>query len=379
MKKSFIFKLIGKNFYLTKVLWIIFLLPIICSSSFGQKTENITVYFKFNKYNLDSNEKSKLDSLIMNKNIQHIILQGHCDSIGSNDYNDNLSMKRVLEVKKYLVSKNLNENIIEFKAHGKRVLLNKNITEQDRALNRRVEIKTTLTIINKKQKEVTISGTVLNEKMQVIKAEISLNDKDGNEIQSISNKADGKYELKALVNKNEEYSLIYYSDSSFISSKNIVFTEQDIPHQDLKVVLPILKGGKKYTLENFNFEGDTSQLINKSAPSLTALVKLMKKNKYLVIRIEGHVNYPSSYGNPKTNFPSKRRFVPQGMNCDQFNQWLSDERAKMVYNYLISKGIEDSRMSFIGFGASKMLYPDAKTESEMEQNRRVEINVISIK
>jgi outer membrane protein OmpA-like peptidoglycan-associated protein len=67
------------------------------------------------------------------------------------------------------------------------------------------------------------------------------------------------------------------------------------------------------------------------------------------------------------------------MNAYEFNQWLSDERAKMVYNYLISKGIKAKRLSTIGFGATKMVNPDAYTESDMAENRRVEINVISLK
>jgi outer membrane protein OmpA-like peptidoglycan-associated protein len=51
----------------------------------------------------------------------------------------------------------------------------------------------------------------------------------------------------------------------------------------------------------------------------------------------------------------------------------------MIYTYLINKGIKDKRMSTIGYGATRMLFPDAYTESEMAQNRRVEINVISYK
>jgi outer membrane protein OmpA-like peptidoglycan-associated protein len=36
-------------------------------------------------------------------------------------------------------------------------------------------------------------------------------------------------------------------------------------------------------------------------------------------------------------------------------------------------------MSTIGYGADKMLFPDTYSETEMAQNRRVEINVVSVK
>ena len=179
--------------------------------------------------------------------------------------------------------------------------------------------------------------------------------------------------------KKDDYSLTYYNDSSFISSKTINASNPRKPYKNLKTILPKLKEGNKYVLENLNFEGDTSQLVAASLSSLEALYKLMKKNKSLVIQIEGHVNYPNSWPNPKWHDHKSQRYVPPGMNAYEFNQWLSDERAKMVYNYLIEKGIKAKRMTTIGYGATKMLYPDAYTESEMAENRRVEINVISYK
>ena len=98
-------------------------LTIVSIASFGQKVEKLTVYYKFNKYNLEAKEKNKIDSIIKNKTIQHIFLQGHCDSIGNNEYNDALSLKRAEDVKEYLASKNIATNQIDYNAMGKRILL----------------------------------------------------------------------------------------------------------------------------------------------------------------------------------------------------------------------------------------------------------------
>jgi len=355
-----------------------------------QKT---SVYFKTNDYTLDIKATRLIDSLVKIGDIEKIYLQGHCDSIGNNEYNDVLSAKRVNSVKTHFISNGLDEQIIKIKALGKRVSINKNANENERALNRRVDIeivvkpKVAITkqdsanaLLNKvtDEVEVTINGVVLDENNKPLIAEITLSNKDGKDIDSTKSGKDGKYKFKARLKKKEDYILTYYNDSSFISSKVINVSTQRKPYKNLKTVLPKLKDGNKYILENFNFESDTSQLNAASLPSLEMLYKLMKKNRSLVISIEGHVNYPRHYPNPQKP-ATPRHYCPPGMNYLEFNQWLSEERAKMVYNYLIEKGIKAKRMSSIGFGAKKMLYPDARSESEMAQNRRVEINVISFK
>lgn len=369
------------------------LLIFISSLGFSQKT---SVYFKFNKHDLSTRAKEKIDSVLRISNIEKIVLQGHTDSVGSHNYNDQLSNRRVNEVKQYMLSKNMSESLIEIKALGKRVALNKNIDERERTLNRRVEIEMVLkpivfnkpkdtakvitkTPVAKNEVEVMINGVVLNEKKEPLVAEVTLSDKNGNELKTIQSDKDGKYNFKAVLNKKEDYNLTFYNDSSFVSTKQINASNPRMPYKNIRTILSILKGGTNYVLENLNFEGDTSQLISASLPSLEALYKVMKKNKNLVIRIEGHVNFPHHWGNPKTIKARSHRYVPPGMNYEQFNQWLSDDRAKAVYKYLVKKGIEPNRMSTIGYGASRMLFPDTESETEMAKNRRVEINVISIK
>jgi outer membrane protein OmpA-like peptidoglycan-associated protein len=355
---------------------------------FGQ---NATVYFKTNDYSLDKKSIQVIDSLIKIKDIEKIILKGHCDNLGNHTLNDELSINRVNTVKAQFILGGINNELIETKALGKRIPLNKNINENERALNRCVEIEFTFktkvndkeTVLKKLQTtnelEIIISGIILNENNKPIIAEITLNDKNGNEIKSIKSNKDGKYNFKTNLKQNEDYALTYYNDSSFISSKIINISNPRLPYKNLKTILLKLKEGNKYILENLNFEGDTSQLVSVSISPLNDLYKLMNKNKSLIIKIEGHVNYPNSWPNPKFEKRVSDKYVPAGMNSYEFNQWLSDERAKMVYNFLVEKGINANRMTTVGYGAKKMLYPDAITEYEMAKNRRVEINIISYK
>ena len=71
-----------------------------------------------------------------------IQLYGYCDAIGSATYNDKLSEQRVATVKKYLKKNGLDEqNIGDEIGYGKRQPLNENNTDEERQLNRRVEIR----------------------------------------------------------------------------------------------------------------------------------------------------------------------------------------------------------------------------------------------
>jgi outer membrane protein OmpA-like peptidoglycan-associated protein len=53
------------------------------------------------------------------------------------------------------------------------------------------------------------------------------------------------------------------------------------------------------------------------------------------------------------------------------------DRAVAVKNFLIENGIEMNRIQYLGYGNSKMIYPDPKIEDEHSANRRVEIKIMS--
>ncbi len=204
-------------------------------------SQNATVYFKTNDYSLDKKSIQVIDSLIKIKDFEKIILKGHCDNLGNHTLNDELSTNRVNTVKTQLILGGINNEVIETKALGKRIPLNKNLNENDRALNRCVEIefkfKTKIneseTILTKlpatDEVEIIINGIISNENKKPLIAEISLNDKNGNEIKTATSSKDGKYTFKTILKKNEDYALTYYNDSSFISSKLINISNSRLP------------------------------------------------------------------------------------------------------------------------------------------------------
>jgi outer membrane protein OmpA-like peptidoglycan-associated protein len=56
---------------------------------------------------------------------------------------------------------------------------------------------------------------------------------------------------------------------------------------------------------------------------------------------------------------------------------LSQRRAESAVSYIVSKGISENRMTAKGYGESKLIIPNAKTEKEHQINRRTEFKVTS--
>lgn len=102
------------------------------------------------------------------------------------------------------------------------------------------------------------------------------------------------------------------------------------------------------------FDFDESVPKEESIPELERVVEYLKENPEKNVQIEGHTD-------------------DQG--TDDYNYKLSLDRANAVREYLISKGIEGSRISAVGYGKRQPLVPE-KTEEARAMNRRVEMKIL---
>lgn len=99
--------------------------------------------FDFDKYVLKPAGKQALDELVdglKDIDIEIVIVIGHTDSKGSEEYNTRLSLRRANSVRTYLVSKGIAGKRIRTEGRGETQPIADNATEEGRAQNRRVEI-----------------------------------------------------------------------------------------------------------------------------------------------------------------------------------------------------------------------------------------------
>ena len=113
--------------------------------------------------------------------------------------------------------------------------------------------------------------------------------------------------------------------------------------------------GAKVILKNIFFEFGKATLKPESYAELDNVVKLLQNNEGVRLEISGHTD---NVGSLKTNMK------------------LSEDRAKAVVEYIISKGISSSRLEFKGYAYTQPIAPNT-TEAGRAQNRRVEFKVLS--
>ena len=112
-------------------------------------------------------------------------------------------------------------------------------------------------------------------------------------------------------------------------------------------------GHTKDTIKLLPFKRGTTSLED-SYPRLERLRDFMVLNPQISIEIQGHVNEDKTFS---------------GL----FSVRLSKKRALRILDFLVESGIDPKRLTAIGFGNSKPVYPDPKDALQKEANRRVEI------
>jgi OOP family OmpA-OmpF porin len=122
------------------------LTPLQRALAYTTHTFSAAVLFDFDKSNLKEQGKVELQKLAteiksQGMSVGDIEVIGHTDSVGTDKYNEALSVRRALAVKAYIVQKGLDPAIIDAVGMGERQPVATNETAAGRAQNRRVEVK----------------------------------------------------------------------------------------------------------------------------------------------------------------------------------------------------------------------------------------------
>ena len=143
---------------------------------------------------------------------------------------------------------------------------------------------------------------------------------------------------------------LFYSDVFALSTKQPDSTYQkDIALQPVRLNASV-------TLKNIQFELNSFELQKMSLIELEKLIQLLNDNPGIKVKINGHTD---NTGNTADNLK------------------LSNNRAKAVVDYLVSKGIDAKRLSYQGLGESKPV-ADNNTEDGRAKNRRTEFTITAL-
>jgi OOP family OmpA-OmpF porin len=110
---------------------------------------------------------------------------------------------------------------------------------------------------------------------------------------------------------------------------------------------------RRIVLRGINFAFDSARIEPEFEPVLDVAVQELQANPTVSVEVAGHTD---------------------ATGTDEYNQGLSERRARSVVDYLVSKGIDRSRLEAVGRGESQPV-ADNGTRDGRAQNRRVELNV----
>jgi outer membrane protein OmpA-like peptidoglycan-associated protein len=141
-----------------------------------------------------------------------------------------------------------------------------------------------------------------------------------------------------------------------------------VPRQQASVALVLVPVPKERLTElstknisikkQIQFVQDSAEISDKSTALLAEIADLLIRNPQLTsVEVQGHTDYTGSV---------------------EYNQELSQSRAEAVRSWLVSAGVEASRLTAVGYGRSRPLVPNI-TEANRARNRRVAFVILEKK
>lgn len=176
-------------------------------------------------------------------------------------------------------------------------------------------------------------------------------------ISSLSNPGDGSFLL--VIPGGRDYALNVERQGYLFYSAHFVMKEESNYIDPFRKDIPLkpIKEGESMVLRNIFFATDSFNLLPESTAELDQLVRLLATNKGMAIEISGHTDNEGTI---------------------EYNQVLSEKRARSVYNYLMKSGIDPRRLRYRGYGASVPVATNDTPEGRA-LNRRTELSITSIR
>ena len=207
----------------------------------------------------------------------------------------------------------------------------------------------------KPERVLFLKGDLLDENGQVLEdAELEIKNINTNEITIVKVEA-GTYISSLTLAKNDDVLITvkkegFAFNSTYISANDTSFSSP----KNLNIALESLEDGKSFSLSDIYFETNSYQINSMAKYVLFEFSAYLKVNRNMVIEINGFTD---------------------DVGEDDVNKLLSENRARAVYDLLISNEITRDRLLFNGYGE---LFPVAgnSTKKGRAKNRRTEFRII---
>ena len=212
--------------------------------------------------------------------------------------------------------------------------------------------------IRVKYRSSYVQGTVYNAvTKEPLRADIELIDlQQQQRVSKVqSDSVSGRYLM--VLTEGAEYAL-YVNKKQFLF-KSLTFdytTSQDEVPQPvtLDVYLEPVEKGRETVLNNIFFDTDKYEIKERSVPELQKVITFLTENPELHIVINGHTD---------------------NVGAAAYNQQLSANRARAVYDYIVDAGIAAERLDHRGYGQDQPI-ADNTTEAGRQKNRRIAFEIL---
>lgn len=168
-----------------------------------------------------------------------------------------------------------------------------------------------------------------------------------------SDKQDGEYTV--VLTEGHQYAMYAAADDYLIKSLTFDYTDRKtFDPLTLDIYLDPVKAGASIVLNNLFFATNAFELEKKSKTELDRLTRFMNQYPTIAVEISGHTD---------------------DVGSDAANLTLSENRAKAVYQYLLTTGIKADRLKFKGYGETQPASPNT-SDANRRLNRRIELRIL---
>lgn len=204
-----------------------------------------------------------------------------------------------------------------------------------------------------------VRGTIVDaDTKKEIKANFELNDLQTEELVTKTSSISGSGDYVVCLPADQDLGLNVSKKGYIFHSQNFKIDKDKVDANiDLDITLQTIKVGRTEVLRNVFYDTDVFSLDKRSRTELMYLVRFLNENKTVSVEIGGHTD---------------------NVGSEEHNATLSENRAKLVYMFLIDNKIDAKRLSYKGYSFSVPIADNATPEGRAS-NRRTEFKITAVK